>query len=41
MNRLIVQTFGTFLLGVFLLGVLMAIAALSFGFLERRIHYEV
>ncbi len=28
-------------LTVFLLGVLMAIAALSFGFLERRIHYEV
>lgn len=28
-------------LTVFLLGVLMAIAALSFGLLERRIHYEV
>ncbi len=28
-------------LTVFLLAVLMAIAALSFGFLERRIHYEV
>jgi len=28
-------------LTVFLLGVLMVIAALSFGFLERRIHYEV
>jgi sn-glycerol 3-phosphate transport system permease protein len=28
-------------LTVFLLGVLTAIAALSFGFLERRIHYEV
>ncbi len=28
-------------LTVFLLGVLMAIAALSFGFLERRVHYEV
>jgi len=28
-------------LTVFLLGVLMAIAAVSFGFLERRIHYEV
>jgi sn-glycerol 3-phosphate transport system permease protein len=28
-------------LTVFLLGVLIAIAAVSFGFLERRIHYEV
>jgi sn-glycerol 3-phosphate transport system permease protein len=28
-------------LTVFLLGVLISIAALSFGFLERRIHYEV
>lgn len=28
-------------LTVFLLGVLMAIAALSFGLLERRVHYEV
>jgi sn-glycerol 3-phosphate transport system permease protein len=28
-------------LTVFLLAVLMAIAAVSFGFLERRIHYEV
>jgi sn-glycerol 3-phosphate transport system permease protein len=28
-------------LTVFLLGVLMAIAALSFGLLERRIHYEM
>jgi hypothetical protein len=28
-------------LTVFLLAVLMGIAALSFGLLERRIHYEV
>ena len=28
-------------LTVFLLAVLMAIAAASFGFLERRVHYEV